>query len=270
MAFVESNGARIHWEAEGEGTPVLLIMGHLYSSRMWYPLMPALTKNHRVIRFDNRGTGKSATTRGVTIEQMAADALAVLDAAGEPRAHVYGVSLGGGIAAEFGMAYPDRALSVTLGCTMLKTFRGARKGGRASFIYRLPRFLVKWLLRKASTPEKYGSAAPREAALHDLDVLARDEFTMRGVREQAQATENYATTQERSRERLTMPVLVLHGDEDSAVPVEHGRELHAILPGSRYVEFKGAGHNYLVAANAASTAAFIDFIEEVDGRAQAA
>ena len=55
MPFVGSAGACIHWEAEGQGTPVLLIMGYLYSSRMWYPLLPALTHDHRAIYFDNCG-----------------------------------------------------------------------------------------------------------------------------------------------------------------------------------------------------------------------
>ncbi|WP_137863136.1 MULTISPECIES: alpha/beta hydrolase [unclassified Sphingomonas] len=268
MPFVQSNGASIHWEAEGSGTPVLLIMGHLYSSRMWYPLLPALTKRHRAIWFDNRGTGGSDTTPGVTIAQFAADALAVLEAAGETGAHVYGVSMGGGIAAEFAMAYPERTRSVTLGCTMLKTEQTEIKGAQ-KLIYRLPRWLVRAMFKRAK-PEAYGSAAPRDAALHDIGVLSRDRFTMAGVRAQAQAIAAYATTRERARQRLTMPVLVLHGDEDKAVPVEKGRELHAMLPHSRYVEFKGAGHNYLVANNEASTSAFLDFIDGVDAAGGAA
>lgn len=263
MAFVESNGARIHWEAEGEGTPVLLIMGHLYSSRLWYPLMPALTKKHRVIRFDNRGTGQSDITRGPTIEQFTADALAVLDAAGEATAHVYGVSMGGGIAAEFGMRYSDRARSLTLGCTMLKTEKTKVEGMRR-LLYSLPTPIVRAILKRTMKPEGYGSAAPREAALHDIGVVVNDRFTMRGAKAQSLAIANYATTEERAARTMTMPVLILHGDEDNAVPVACGRDLARIIPGSRYVEFPGAGHNYLVAANAASTAAFVDFIEQVD------
>jgi len=143
MTFVTSGNARIHWDAQGEGTPVLLIMGHLYGSQMWYPLLPDLMKRHRVITFDNRGTGDSDTTRGVTIEQMAADALAVLDAAGEPRAHVYGVSMGGGIAGEFAMTWPERCLSVTLGCTALKTPDLKRSGSRAPWVYHMPHWLVR-------------------------------------------------------------------------------------------------------------------------------
>lgn len=266
MPFVENDGARIHWEASGEGTPVLLIMGHLYSSRMWYPLLPALTAKHRVIRFDNRGTGDSETTKGVTVEQMAGDALAVLEAAGETSAHVYGVSMGGGIAGEFAMRWPERVRSLTLGCTMIKT-ETSQMPGFQRFLYNLPLGVVRRVFKRIMKPERYGSAAPRDAALRDMEVLRNDRFTMAGIKAQAVAISNYATTRERARSTLTMPVLALHGDEDTAVPVERGREIAEILPHARYVEFKGAGHNYLVAANEASTTAFMDFIAEADAAA---
>lgn len=270
MPYVTNDGAKIHWEAQGQGTPVLLIMGHLYSSRMWYPLLETLARTHRVITFDNRGTGESDTTGNVTVEQMTSDALAVLDAAGERKAHIYGVSMGGGIAGEFGMAHPERCLSVTLGCTMLKQTREGHGNQRAPWIYHMPRWLVRWVLRKAAKPENYGSAAPRDAALHDIAVIAGDRWTMKGVREQNMAITKYMTTRERAQAKLTMPVLVLHGDEDPLVDVKFGRELHEILPHSRYVEFKGAGHNYLIAAGERATRSFIDFIEDVDAKRAAA
>lgn len=266
MPYVESGGAQIYWEAEGQGTPVLLIMGTLYELSMWYPLMPALSARHRVIRFDNRGAGNSDTTNHVTIEQMAADALAVLHASGETAAHIYGVSLGGGVAAEFGMAYPECTLSLTLGCTMLKTTRGGSRSGRPSWLYYLPRWAIRWLMKRTASVEAYGSLAPRDKVEEDMRVIAKQRFSVRGVRNQSMAVAKYATTRERAADRLRMPVLVLHGDEDQAVPVEAGRELAAAIPGSEYVEFRGAGHNYLVAANGASTDAFIEFIDRVDSR----
>jgi len=264
MPFVNSNGAQIHWEAQGSGTPVLLMMGHLYSSKMWYPLIPELAKRHRVITFDNRGTGLSDTTGGVTMEQLAADALAVLDAAGEQAAHVYGVSMGGGTAYEFAMAYPERTLSATLGCTVLKTGDAERGKARVPWVYYVPRPLLRLLLRLTAKPAAYGSAAPAAAVAHDRAVLARDRWTVKGVREQNLAINGYTTTRERAQARMTMPVLVLHGDEDQLVPVEHGRELHAVLPHSELVVFPGAGHNFLVAAGEKATHAFTDFIERVD------
>jgi pimeloyl-ACP methyl ester carboxylesterase len=153
--------------------------------------------------------------------------------------------------------------TLTLGCTMLKTEKTEVTGPRA-LIYRFPRWIVRAIFRMTMKPENYGTAAPRDAALRDIEVLRQDRFTMTGVRQQALAIADYAASPERAVAKLTMPVLVLHGDEDRAVPVEEGRKLHALLPHSRYVEFKGAGHNYLVAANQASTAAFLDFIAAGD------
>ena len=266
MPFVQSGDARIHWQSQGKGTPVLLIMGHIYSSAMWYPLLPELAKNHRVITFDNRGTGLSDTTGDVTIEKLTADALAVLDAAGEKKAHIYGVSKGGGIGGEFGMAHPDRCLSVTFGCTMLKQTRNGHGKQRLPWIYRLPLWLVKLMLRGAAKFAAYGSAAPREAVLRDRAMLAMNRFTMKGAREQNMAITNYVTSRERAREKLTMPVLVLHGDEDALVDVKYGRELHEIVPNSEMVIYPGAGHNFLVASGGKSNDDFIDFIERVDAK----
>lgn len=99
-----------------------------------------------------------------------------------------------------------------------------------------------------------------------MAILAKDRFTMKGVREQNRAITRYITTRERAQNGLTMPVLVLHGDEDPLVDVKFGRELRDTLPHGRYVEFAGAGHNYLVAAGDKATRAFIDFIDAVDAR----
>lgn len=262
MAFVLNDGTQIHWDAEGSGPAVLLIMGHRYSSAMWYPVKSELAHSHRVITFDNRGSGESDTTQ-VTIEQLAADALAVLDAAGEPRAHVYGVSMGGAIAAEFAMTNPRRVISLSLGCTMLKTER-TKRSLPARLIYRLPHWAMRTLMLTLSTPKSYGSAAPSEWVALDRAAMAKSAFTARGLREQSVAIAEYATTSKRARETLTMPVLILHGDEDGVVPVQHGRDLAAALPDSLYVEFGGSGHNYLVATGGVSNRTFIDFIGRSD------
>src|ERR1700679_1155666 len=97
MPFADNKGVRLHWEEKGQGTPVLLVMGHRYSSAMWYPMIPALSAEHRVIWFDNRGTGESDSTRKASVQDLADDAFAVMDAAGVERAHLFGVSMGGGV-----------------------------------------------------------------------------------------------------------------------------------------------------------------------------
>ena len=79
MAFTSNKGVRIHWDERGQGTPVLLVMGHRYSSAMWYPVIDTLAETHRVIWFDNRGTGETDSAKGFAVSDMADDAFAVLD-----------------------------------------------------------------------------------------------------------------------------------------------------------------------------------------------
>jgi 3-oxoadipate enol-lactonase len=262
MPFVQSNGARIHYKVQGEGTPVLLIMGHRYSSKMWWPLLPELVKRHRVITFDNRGTGESDVKPGFSLKQMAADGLAVMDAAGVERAHVYGVSMGGGIAAELAVQAPQRVISLVLGCTALWSAEKPRMPAWMRMLYYLPPKLLALILGKR---DGYGSAAPADLRAKDEAQIAADVYSTRGVAAQAKAIAGHVATVE-SIAALSMPTLVLHGDEDTLVPLKYGEEFHRVIPGSRMVTFQGAAHNYLIARLPESTAAVMDFFDEADGR----
>ena len=113
MPFADRPDARIWWDQSGTGDPVLLIMGHAYGAGMWHRMVPGLAASYRVIRFDNRGVGRSSDPPGpYPVPLMADDALAVLDAAGAASAHVYGVSLGGAIALQLALDHPAASQEV--------------------------------------------------------------------------------------------------------------------------------------------------------------
>jgi len=268
MAFTQNKGVRIHWEERGAGTPILLIMGHRYSSAMWYPALPALSADHRLIWFDNRGAGETDSVTGFTVADMAADALAVMDAAGAPKAHVYGVSMGGGIAIEVAKLAPQRVASLVLGCTGILSADKPRMPAFVRLLYYLPAWALKLLMRRSKEDDQggYGRAAKPEDIARDQAVLKQDKFVTRGVVAQAAAMAGYCNTHE-AVAALTMPALVLHGDQDSVVPFAWGEELAATLPDARLVKLEGSGHNFLVAAPEKSNAAVLDFIGEVDRRA---
>src|SRR6202795_4598416 len=96
MSLIENKGARIYWDEQGSGEPLLLIMGLSYPSYMWHRSRPVLLKSYRTIALDNRGVGQSDAPPGVyAMALMASDAAAVLDAAGIQSAHIFGVSMGG-------------------------------------------------------------------------------------------------------------------------------------------------------------------------------
>ncbi len=266
MPFAENNGVRLHWDSQGEGTPILLVMGHSYSSALWYPALPVFARQHRVITFDNRGTGASDTTRTLTVRQMAEDAVAVMDAAGVAKAHVYGVSMGGVVVQELAMWRPDRVASLIVGCAGMLTADKRRAPSAARLLYHLPPRLLKWLLTSVQSDKSYGSAAPTAAIAADRAVLAKDVFTKHGLLAQANAMARYTTTRE-AVAGLTLPALVLHGDEDGLVPFAWGEELAQALPNGRFVRLAGAGHNFLVARRDEANTAVLDFIRQVEAAA---
>lgn len=268
MPFADHHGVRLHWQEQGQGSPILLVMGHRYSSAMWYPILPALAAEHRVIWFDNRGTGESETTRKVTVAELAGDALAVMDAAKVEQTHVFGVSMGGVLALELALQQPGRVTSLLLGCTGVLTADKPRMPAMLRVLYYLPAWALRALTPNRRGDQGYGSAASPEQIAADLEMVAKDRFNTGGVVAQAVAMAGYSTTTA-AVATLTMPALVLHGDEDATVPFAYGVELAETLPDSRFVKVDGAGHNFIVAGNAQATKAVLDFMREVDQAAAA-
>ena len=257
MTAVDRGDCRIAWQETGSGSPVLLIMGAVYSSAMWYPTLPALAEHHRVVSFDNRGTGRSTWTPTASIEQMAGDALAVMDAAGLGTTHVYGISLGGVVALELALAVPDRVRSLVLGCTCVLTPDKPRAPLEVNEALRLA------TRQQLADSTLYGSVCPAEARARNQRALLDDVAVPEALVAQQDALRAY-NRDLADVATLTMPALVLHGDEDPIVPVDWGRELAATLPDSRLSVYEGGGHNYPVEMGAVPNREVLAFLAEVD------
>ena len=119
MPTTKNGAVEIYYETFGsEGDPVLLLVNGLGSQSIWYadPWCEKFAAHgYRVVRFDNRDTGLSSKLPGTTytLTDMAADAIAVLDAVGAERAHVMGLSMGGMIVQRLAIEHPERLLSLT-------------------------------------------------------------------------------------------------------------------------------------------------------------
>ena len=115
-----SDGIRLHYEVIGRSsaTPVLMIQGLGADKHGWDMQRLPLAMQYRVIALDNRGAGRSDKPFGTySLEQMADDAIAVLDEVGVEKAHIVGASMGGAITQIIGLKYPERVMSLTLACT---------------------------------------------------------------------------------------------------------------------------------------------------------
>ena len=246
MAFAESESARLYWESTGAGAPVLLVMGLGMNATGWWRTVPVLAQSLRVIAFDNRGVGRSDKPQGpYSVPQMADDAIAVLDAAGERAAHVYGISLGGMIAQQIALRHPDRVRSLVLGCTTSGGERAVPLSEEvvAFFLRRreMPADEAVW----ASVPYSYGD----ETRLHGGQLIAEDiEQRLRypiepvGYAGQLEAAMHHNTSDRLAE--VSKPTLVVHGEADRIVPAGNGRIVADSIPGARLELLPGAGHLY--------------------------
>ena len=257
MPFAALPDARLHYRIDGEtGAPPLLLSNSLGTSLdMWEPQMPALAARYRVIRYDSRGHGRSDVTPGpYTIEQLANDALRLLDALSVSRAHFCGLSMGGAVGLWLGINAPNRLDRLVLANTAAKIgtsemwnarIEAVRKGGCASIA---PAVLARF----------FGS----HALAQPTPLIAQMRATF-----EATSAEGYVACCAAVRDmdlrhalsRIHAPTLVITGSEDVSTPPEDGRYIADHVRRAQHVELP-APHLSNVQAAAAFTQALLHFL----------
>jgi pimeloyl-ACP methyl ester carboxylesterase len=225
-------------------------MGLGMNATGWWRTVPVLAGSFRVLAFDNRGVGRSGRPAGpYSAAQMADDAVAVLDAAGEASAHVYGISLGGMIAQEIVLRHPRRVRSLVLGCTTPGGPRAVpaapdtlaffeRRGG-------MPAEEAVW----ASVPYNYGPATRRDHGERIAqDIAQRLRFPIEPDPYRAQLAAALGHDAHDRLGDIRAPTLVVHGTEDVMVLPANGRLLAEAIPGAELLDGPGAGHLYFTDA----------------------
>lgn len=247
MPIISRQGATLSYSRVGRGPAVLLIQGVGVIGEGWRPQIDGLAADFSVVSFDNRGIGRSEWRGPVSIEVMAEDALAILDAEGIETSHVVGHSMGGIIAQQLALESPDRIASLALLCTFAAGAQGARV---------TPDILIAGLRTRIGTRRMRRLAflelivPPRTLAREDRDALAERLRPLFGhdladqpsiVRPQLAAMKKF-DARGRLRQLEHTPTLVVSAAEDRIALPAFGRELAACIPGAHYVEMSNAGH----------------------------
>lgn len=242
---LQFRGCRLAYRVRGCGPPVLMIHGvAVYGLSRENPQLEILERNYSVLSFDNRGSGESQPAGiALTIEQMAEDALALMNDAGWESAHVIGHSLGGMVALKLALMAKVRVRSLALLCTFA---RGTRITPRLLWIGLRLRFGPR-AVRQRAFVELVLSTDQRNGDFDDLvrrmsAVMGHDMAELPPVfREQLSAIRREDLTPDLWR-LAGIPTLVVNGGEDLVAPPSAGRELAAGIAGARYVEIPGAAH----------------------------
>ena len=255
---------RIAWERHGSGAPLLLIHGLGYARWGWEPVLPGLAERFDVVLFDNRGIGESDAPPGpYTAGEMADDAIQVLDEAGVDRAHVVGTSLGGMVAQELALGYPDRVDRLVLACTTpggpkahpmpQQTLTLMAEAAKLEPAVALRRF-VENALAPATVAEHPG--------LVDRIMAHRLETAQQPAAWAAQAAAGATFDAYGRLGALAAPALVQHGDEDVVVDPRNADLLVELLPDARLERFPGTGHLFFWEAPERFVSSVSAFLED--------
>jgi proline iminopeptidase len=273
MATIQANGVELAYEQEGDTTNpvILLVQGLGYPLSAWPAsfVQGLVEAGYCVVRFDNRDVGLSSKMDHLTmpaipqvfvdiaqgkpvtvpysLQDMADDALALMDALSLSQVHLLGMSMGGMIAQTAAIAAPDRFLSLT--CIMSSTSNPALPGPSDAVSFHL-----------MSQPE---SSAPEHLLAHEMKTkkligspaypLSDEEIqafvislAMRGVSPLGVTRQTLAVMTASNREsrlaELNLPALVIHGEADPLVNVKSGVAIAKSIPNSQLKIFPGMGH----------------------------
>lgn len=246
---IKVNDIQIYYEMQGQGFPLIMTTGLGANVDWWDPRMiQELSKKFKVVTFDNRGAGRTdVSDRRYTIKLFAEDTVGLIDVLGIPRAHVFGISMGGMIAQELVLNYPERVEKLVL-CS---TNCGGAKSVLAS------EEVMGMLMADR------GTLSPEEIARMTIPLLLAEDFVKKNpdfvefsiqqilrapISNEAFMRQMNAIVEFATCDRLPQikaPTLILHGKRDILVPPGNGSMLAKAIPSSKLVYFENSAHGLI-------------------------
>lgn len=270
--IAQSNGYSIWYEsrepAQKPKGVILLIMGIADDALGWPPrfIDAFVDAGYQVVRFDNRGTGLSDWRAAsappdeperYTLTDMAADGVAVLDALGVEKAHVVGTSMGGMIAQQFALSFPERTVSLT----PIMSSAHVEDAALPQAPRRITRALIKATIRYGLIGDvadkiklqiayrmilmgdaQYALNVRELAEIVLYNLKQRRGYNLRSIRPHQRAVHLSGSRYDALAD-LAVPALVIHGKADPVLPIEHGERLARAIPGAGSLWLEGMGHN---------------------------
>ena len=243
-------GIEMYYEVEGEGEPLLLIMGTAADHTTWASQVEAYRDHYSVITYDARGTGQSTHPESVdqySMRILAGDAAALLEHLGVERAHVSGLSLGSATAQELALTHSELMASLQLHCTWGRSDEWfIRMIDSMDFIVANddPAMYIRIALLWVASPQ-FINERPDDVAAFETGFILENPHppSKHGMRGHFHADRTHDALDRLGA--IEVPTLVTSGEVDWQVPTRYGRAVHERIPGSSLHVFTGPASSHI-------------------------
>jgi pimeloyl-ACP methyl ester carboxylesterase len=234
----------LSYTRRGAGQPLLLVMGMAAHQGLWHDdFVELLAADFEVVTYDHRGIGSSQDDGSAfTITDLTADAVALLDALGWQSAHVFGISMGGMVAQELALSYPERVRGLVLGCTYCG---GAGSSLTAQGPMKMVAAMNSGIAEDAVRAGFLANLSPTWTAddehwIEFSRVALAERVPVPVVMRQAQAV--FAHNTAARLPGLTTPTLVIAGTADDMLMYSNSELIASLLPNGVMLSFPDVGH----------------------------
>jgi len=243
MPLAKLDGINLNYKVDGQGEPLVMIMGFGAPMSIGMNQVPFFKKYYRVITFDNRGVGKSDKPQGpYSTKMMADDTVKLMDHLGIEKAHVIGASMGGMIAQEVAINYPQKVRKLVLACTYASQ---DETSGDTEELAKL------WQQNQQKTPSAMiGLSFNKPLYKYAFGALARINMKFFGAADMVGvAGQSEACRKHNTLERLpliTAPTLVIVGTKDRIIKPVSSEVIAGKIPNAKLVKVEGGSHCFFI------------------------
>ncbi|HVO36560.1 MAG TPA: alpha/beta hydrolase [Candidatus Acidoferrum sp.] len=264
MPKVKVNDIQTYYEMKGKGFPLVMICGMAQNLTMWDPrFVKGVSKHFKLLLFDNRGAGRTEISkREYTIRLFADDTAGLMNALGIPKAHILGLSMGGAVAQELAINYPEKVEKLIL-CSTCSEHRGTQEERKMTetIAQASKKELIKMSLSSplaSDYPKDFLTYFPMMAYGLTSEFIKENPDLAKQLLQVFSPAENEYPISRRalmnrydamlrfnSQTRLKLikaPTLVLHGRKDTTVAPENGSILARAIPNAKLVYFEKSNH----------------------------